>query len=198
VFITPMLMSRRPWTVDLRAGTRIPAATPEWKASFIKKNRSFYESHRHAIDTWLASVGGLDHLPAPRRKLEWQAQGAGSLWDCLLQLRPSGIRAKRPTYVPALVAITQTSIVGPRRRRITPREAARLQGLPDWFEFPDQRDADTYKQMGNGVAVGAAYHVLREHVLADPDVPAHIRDSIAQAGPRPEVVRPSRGHAQSA
>src|SRR4029078_3813651 len=84
-----------------------------------------------------------------------------------MHLRPSGLRVKRATYVPALVAITQTSILGDRRRRLSPREAARLQGLPEWFDFGGQPDAATYKQMGNGVNVGAAYHVFREHVLAD-------------------------------
>jgi DNA (cytosine-5)-methyltransferase 1 len=69
--------------------------------------------------------------------------------------------------VPALVAITQTSILGDRRRRISTREAARLQGLPEWFDFGSQPDAATYRQLGNGVNVGAAYHVLREHVLKD-------------------------------
>jgi DNA (cytosine-5)-methyltransferase 1 len=79
-----------------------------------------------------------------------------------MHLRPSGIRAKRPTYLPALVAITQTSIIGPLRRRLSPREAARLQGLPDWFDFGDQSASATYKQLGNAVSVGAVWHVTRE------------------------------------
>ena len=56
------------------------------------------------------------------------------------------------------------SILGDRKRRISPREAARLQGLPEWFDFGDQPDAATYKQMGNGVNVGAVWHVLREQL----------------------------------
>ena len=84
-----------------------------------------------------------------------------------MQMRPSGIRAKRPTHVPALVAITQTSIVGSRGRRLSPREVARLQGLPDNFNFGDQRAAATYRQLGNSVNVGAVWHVLREHVKRD-------------------------------
>ena len=84
-----------------------------------------------------------------------------------MHFRPSGIRAKKPTYVPALVAITQTSIVGKLGRRLTPREAARLQGLPEWFDFGDQGDPASYKQMGNGVNVGAAYYIFRRHILRD-------------------------------
>ena len=52
-------------------------------------------------------------------------------------------------------------------RRISPREAARLQGLPEWFDFGGQPHAATYKQAGNGVNVGAAYHVFREHILVN-------------------------------
>jgi DNA (cytosine-5)-methyltransferase 1 len=144
----------------------IPAGTPAWKANFLKKNAEFYARHQRAIESWLPRV---QHFPPSRRKLEWQAQEPSSLWETVMHFRPSGIRAKRPTYLPALVAITQTSIIGERLRRITPREAARLQGLPDWFEFGAQNDAATYRQLGNGVNVGVAYHVFREHVLRDRD-----------------------------
>jgi DNA (cytosine-5)-methyltransferase 1 len=78
-----------------------------------------------------------------------------------MQMRPTGIRAKKPTYLPALVAITQTSIIGPKRRRLSTSEAARLQSLPSWFDFGDQSDAATYKQLGNGVSVAAIWHVVR-------------------------------------
>ena len=111
---------------------------------------------------------------------EWQAQDTKSLWHTVMHFRPSGIRAKRPTYLPALVAITQTSIVGPRERRLSPRETARLQGLPDTFVFPDQPASATYKQMGNGVAIGAVQHVFREHVLRD--AAAEILDGYAADG----------------
>ncbi|NBR15593.1 MAG: hypothetical protein EBU01_13610, partial [Crocinitomicaceae bacterium] len=73
-----------------------------------------------------------------RRKFEWQAQDADSIWNCTVHFRPSGIRVKRLTYLPALVAMNQTSIIGPDRRRISPTEAARLQGLPEGFSFGDQ------------------------------------------------------------
>lgn len=155
------------WADDFVVRPRIPAGTPDWKADFLVKNSAFYRQHRAEITAWKKRWNGLREFPTSRRKLEWQAQDTESLWDCVIHLRPSGIRAKRPTYLPALVAITQTSIIGPRSRRITPNEAKRLQGLPPEFSFAGQRDAESYKQLGNAVAVGAAYHVLRQHVLND-------------------------------
>lgn len=93
-----------------------------------------------------------------------------SIWKGLIHFRPSGIRVKQATYVPALVAITQTTIIGPSKRRITPLEAARLQGLPDYFSFGDQSDALSYKQLGNGVSVGAVYQVIRAAASRDYEI----------------------------
>jgi DNA (cytosine-5)-methyltransferase 1 len=144
--------------------------TPAWKANFLRRNAALYTRHQEAIDAWLFRWDGLEDFPPSRRKLEWQAQDARSLWDTVMHLRPSGIRAKRATYLPALVAITQTSIIGSRRRRITVREAARLQGLPEGFDFGPQPDAASFKQLGNAVNVGAVQHVFRQHVLRDRDL----------------------------
>jgi len=143
----------------------IPSGTPLWKQDFLIKNADFYTEHQEFIDGWAAKWNFYSDLfPASRRKLEWQAQDCLRLWDTIMHFRPSGIRAKKPTYVPALVAITQTTIVGPRKRRLSPREAARLQGLPDWFDFGDQPDSTTYRQLGNGVNIGAVWYVIRQAV----------------------------------
>ena len=147
---------------------RIPSGTPKWKADFLEKNAEFYTAHRKPIDRWTKKWKVYsDAFPPSRRKLEWQAQDTPRLWDTVMHLRPSGIRAKRATYVPALVAITQTSIVGSRQRRLSVREGARLQGLPDGFTFGDQADALSFKQLGNGVSVGAVRHVMRQHARRD-------------------------------
>ena len=166
----------------------IPPSTPKWKADFLRKNAAFYTSHQRVIDRWLADWDGLADFPPSRRKFEWQAQQTPRLWDCVMHLRPSGIRAKRPTYLPALVAITQTSVIGPRGRRLTPREAARLQGLPDWFHFGDQSDAETFRQLGNAVPVGVVYHIMRELVRQSiDDVPARVSVQVLAAPSAPEV-----------
>jgi DNA (cytosine-5)-methyltransferase 1 len=146
----------------------IPTGTPKWKSDYLVKNAQFYTDHKKVIDRWAKKWRVYtDLFPASRRKLEWQAQDTPRLWDTVMHFRPSGIRAKAPTYLPALVAITQTSIVGSRERRLSTREAARLQGLPEWFDFGDQPAAATYKQLGNGVSVGAVWHVLKRHADRD-------------------------------
>jgi DNA (cytosine-5)-methyltransferase 1 len=66
------------------------------------------------------------------------------------------------TYLPTLVAITQNSVIGPEKRFITPVEAARMQGFPDWvFENAGVDDAAAYKQAGNAVNVGVIRHVAK-------------------------------------
>lgn len=149
-----------------RKREKLVDAMPDWKKDFVWKNVRFFEKNRGAILRWRSheSMAEFDSFPDSRRKFEWQAQDAATLWECLMHLRPSGIRAKKATYVPALVAITQTSIVGPLRRRLTPVETARLQGLPDTFTFGDQPESATYKQLGNGVAAGAVHFTMRKFV----------------------------------
>jgi DNA (cytosine-5)-methyltransferase 1 len=168
----------------------IPSGTPDWKSNFLVKNAEFYTQHKKVLDKWLKKWNHLSDFPPSRRKLEWQAQNAKNLWATVMHFRPSGIRAKKATYLPALVAITQTSIVGKQKRRISTREAARLQGLPDWFDFVDQTTALTYKQLGNGVNVGAVYNVIRAQVLRDLDLLGEnkLTKSILSAPASPDLV----------
>jgi DNA (cytosine-5)-methyltransferase 1 len=149
---------------------KIPRGTPAWKENFLIKNAEFYTKNKKLIDKWLKKHNNLESFPPSRRKLEWQAQDAKSLTETIMHFRPSGIRAKKATYVPALVAITQTSILGKQKRRITFREGARLQGLPEWFDFLDQPNSQTFKQLGNGVNIGAVYNVMKALVLRDLDL----------------------------
>lgn len=54
-----------------------------------------------------------------------------------------------------------------RRRRITVREAARLQSFPDWFEFSGT-EMHQFNQIGNAVAPNFAYHLalnIKNHLL---------------------------------
>ena len=169
----------------------IPLHAPKWKSDFLTKNALFYTEHKKILDAWLKRWNYLEHFPPSRRKFEWQAQDTPTLWETIMHFRPSGIRAKKATYVPALVAITQTTIVGRQRRRITVREGARLQGLPDWYDFVDQANSASYKQLGNGVNVGAVYNVLRAQVLRDLDLlseKSNLVRAILGAPANPDVI----------
>ncbi|MGO4599485.1 DNA (cytosine-5-)-methyltransferase [Terrabacter sp. 2RAF25] len=155
------------WLDEMSVRPRIPAGTPPWKENFIRKNCKFYADNKAFIDTW-RRVYRVNEFPASRRKFEWQARSVQptrkdrDLWKLAIHLRPSGIRVKPANYLPALVAITQTSIIGSRRRRITPVEAGRLQGVPDHvFPTAGVDDSTAYKQAGNGVNVGVVQAVAR-------------------------------------
>lgn len=158
---------------------RIPPNMDAWKRAVMEKNRNFYHRHREVINHWMERWWPLLRgFPPSRRRLEWQARDVSSFDGVVLQLRPSGVRCRPATYVPALVAMSQTSIIGERRRRLSAGEAARLQGLPDDFDFGNQRPALTFRQLGNAVNVGVVRAVFRQHVLRDA---ALLRDSAAGA-----------------
>lgn len=168
-------------------------SAPDWKKEFERKNIQFYREHKELIDQWFVKFPNIRESVPSKRKLEWQAQDMVSIWDGLIHFRPSGIRVKRATYVPALVAITQTTIIGPFRRRISPIEAALLQGLPEDFSFGEQKDVLSYKQLGNGVSVGAVYQVIRATVERDHEIlkitNPRLAKSIIGAGAFPDSRR---------
>lgn len=165
---------------------------PIWKKDFILKNEDLYKSNKKKIDSWLKRHKFLKDFPPSRRKFEWQAGKNESVFDCLIQFRPSGIRVKKPNYAPSAVAINQTSIVGPLQRRLAISEVAYLQGLPSWFEFHDQSESISYKQLGNGISVGASYQTIKSLIKRDREILKITSPSIVKSvenSPRnPDVV----------
>lgn len=127
---------------------------PSWKQNFITKNNELYLRNRKFIDAWYERAKQNPLFFGAKAKLEWQAGQTKqpNIWNQIFQLRPSGIRVKVNTYFPALVAIVQTSIIGSKKRFLTPRECARLQSFPEDFQ-PDVKQQQAYKQFGNAVNV---------------------------------------------
>lgn len=126
---------------------------PKWKEDFINKNINLYNNNKEFIDSWMKKYNNLKDFAPTHRKFEWQAgDSINSLWDGIIQFRPSGIRVKKPTCFPALVAMVQIPIIGKYKRRLTVKEAARLQSFPDDF-IPNKNDQQAYKQFGNAVNV---------------------------------------------
>ncbi len=158
----PQLDGRNPTKDDLldllpayaRRGEKSdPSRFPEWKRRFIRQNREWFREIRGWIpDGW---VERLRQFPPSLRKLEWNCQGEErDLWKLVLQFRPSGLRAKRFTSVPALVAMTTTQIpiLGPERRFLTRVEGLRLQGFSDTHHTP-RSYGRTFQALGNAVHV---------------------------------------------
>jgi DNA (cytosine-5)-methyltransferase 1 len=138
-----------------RKQIKVPKNTPEWKQQFIERNTVLYESNKIWINKWVKKHQ-LNNFIASHIKFEWQGKNSKSVYECLIQFRPSGIRVKEPTYVPAFVAITQTPVLGWELRELSESEAIRIQGFPRSFTFENQRRALSLKQTGNAVHPGSA------------------------------------------
>lgn len=126
---------------------------PQWKQDFIKRNKELYANNKDFIDKWLKDNNDLDDLVRTHRKFEWQCgSSCKSIWEGIIQFRPSGVRVKRPTEFPALVAMVHVPILGKYKRRITPREMGNLQSFPENYKI-NKVDKNAYKQFGNSVNV---------------------------------------------
>lgn len=135
---------------------------PDWKKQFIAQNRKFYNDNKEWIDQWISQIQqpGFENS---HQKFEWNCSSSDvtpTIYDKIIQFRPSGIRVKLPNYSPALV-LTTTQIPifpwvktpdGNIGRYMTRREGARLQCLEGLKEFPDTI-ASAFKAFGNAVNV---------------------------------------------
>ena len=116
---------------------------PDWKKRYIRQNREFYIKHKEWLDEWLVKIEDFDNS---HQKLEWNcgSEVDATLYDKIIQFRASGIRAKLPTFSPALNLVgTQMPILPwvelPKEiledgeattgRYMTIKEAAALQGM---------------------------------------------------------------------
>ena len=129
---------------------------PAWKQRFVDNNRRLYEANREFIDGWVARHNMLGRIKL-YQKFEWNCgTDVTDIRNTIIQIRQSGIRVKRPTYYPSLVAMVNTPIIWDTEKEdfrfITPREAANLQSFHREFKFHCSEN-QTYQQLGNSVNV---------------------------------------------
>jgi DNA (cytosine-5)-methyltransferase 1 len=133
---------------------------PKWKRDFIRQNRQFYADNKKWIDPWLPKIL---KFPSSLQKLEWNVKGGErSIWQYVLQFRASGVRIKRRTTAPSLIAMTDTQvpIIGWERRYMTPRECARLQSLEELKQLPGS-PTKAFHALGNAVNSRVVENVAR-------------------------------------
>lgn len=149
--IEPKVLGFPVWTFEF-GETYDYSEFPKWKQDYIRKNRKLYLDNKKFIDKWMTKYN-VNGFKLRDKKFEWQAgTNYNSVWETSIQLRQSGIRCKKPDYFPTLVAMVQTPIIGKYKRRMTPREVARLQSFPDTFKYnKDLHQA--YKQFGNSANI---------------------------------------------
>lgn len=122
---------------------------PKWKQDFIRQNRQFYTDNQAWIDEWMPEIL---RFPSSLQKLEWNAKGeVRNIWQHVLQFRASGVRVKRRTTAPSLIAMTDTQvpIIAWEKRYMTPTECAKLQCL-DSLQLPNT-PTRAYHALGNAV-----------------------------------------------
>ncbi|SET70518.1 DNA (cytosine-5)-methyltransferase 1 [Lacrimispora sphenoides] len=141
---------------------------PNWKKRFVDNNRKLYLENRDFIDDWIVRYDMFNRIKL-LQKFEWNCGiDVDDIHNTIIQIRQSGIRIKRPTYYPSLVAMVNTPIIWDRQkqhfRHITQREAANLQNFHGKFKFP-RNDKAAYKQLGNSVNV-RVLKILGEQLFA--------------------------------
>lgn len=142
---------------------------PDWKVQFIRQNRELYEQHCGWIDEWLPQ---LMRFPASLQKFEWNCKGEPKdLRRLVVQFRASGVRAKRRTTAPSLIAMTTTQVpvITWQGRYMTPRECARLQSM-EGLTLP-QVPTRVYAALGNAVNADLAGRLARALLERGPEAP---------------------------
>ncbi len=128
---------------------------PLWKQKLVYRMREYYERNAPFIDNWVTRHNMLERIQL-HQKFEWNSGDEYTMKDCIIQIRQSGVRVKRPNSFPSLVAMNNTAIIWDSRlnhyRYLSPKECSKLQSFEEDYLFSES-DTTTYRQLGNSVNV---------------------------------------------
>ncbi len=140
---------------------------PDWKINFIRQNREVYRRNKSWLDKWIPEI--LE-FPSSLQKLEWNCKGGErDIWKYVIQFRASGVRVKRPSSSPSLVAMTTTQvpIIAWERRYMTPRECAKLQSLRE-LKFLPETATRAFRALGNAINADVVQLIAQQLLQQSP------------------------------
>ena len=128
---------------------RVEKTFPDWKRSYIKQSRAFYEDNKKYVSDVVKEIA--KYPSQSWQKLEWNVgDNKRKITDYILQFRASGIRIKKADFFPSLVCTnTQIPIIGWEKRYITKKEGLKLQSLTG-IKLPESEGA-AFKTLGNAI-----------------------------------------------
>ncbi|MDP1624652.1 MAG: DNA (cytosine-5-)-methyltransferase [bacterium] len=142
-------LSKKEQIAKLPSYARVTKAFPEWKRSYIRQSRAFFEDNKILVRDVVKEIA--KYPSQSWQKLEWNVgDNERIITNYILQFRASGVRIKKNDFFPSLVCTnTQIPIIGWQNRYITKEEGLKLQSL-EGLALPSNDNA-AFKALGNAV-----------------------------------------------
>ena len=150
----------------------------------------YYASNKSWIDAWLPEIL---RFPPSLQKLEWNHKGGvRDIWKYVIQFRASGVRVKRPSSSPSLVAMTTTQvpIIAWEKRYMTPRECASVQCLGELKHLPEA-STKSFKALGNAVNA-TVVQLIAQALFSTPECANKLAKTTVRRSPQLPIRSTSR------